>query len=63
MNYQDLRYLCRRGKVGLIPGWQGYVKWDYGKDQIKFVNGDYTMSQEELEEKIKDRTDLYYITW
>lgn len=62
MTYQEIRYICRhKGKTGLIPKWKGYLKWDYGKDQIYFVNGDYRMSEKELEDKIKDRTDLYYI--
>jgi len=29
--------------------------------KLKFVNGDYIMPEEELKEKIKDRTDLFYI--
>lgn len=61
MKYSDIKELCRHGKVGRIPGWVGYLKWDYGTDQIYFINGDYKMTQSELEDKIADRTDLYYI--
>lgn len=45
----------------MIPGWKGYLKWNYALDELQFVNGNYRMSQSELEDKIKDRTDLFYI--
>ena len=61
MTYQEIYELCKKGKIGMIPGWKGYLKWDYTKNQIFFVNGDYTMNQNELEKHIKDRNDLYYI--
>lgn len=61
MTYSEIRKLCRKGEVGLIPGWKGYIKWNYAKDQLEFVNGDYVMCQEELEKKISNRTDLFYI--
>lgn len=61
MTYLEIKELCKKGEVGIIPKWIGYLKWDYAKDQIKFVNGDYIMCQDELEEKIGNRTDLYYI--
>ena len=61
MTYSEIRKFCRKGEVGLIPGWKGYIKWNYAKDQLEFVNGDYVMCQEELEEKISNRTDLFYI--
>ena len=61
MTYQEIHELCKKGKTGMIPRWTGYLKWDYAKDQIYFINGDYRMNQEELEKHIKDRTDLIYI--
>ena len=61
MTYQRIRKLCRKGKIGLIPGWKGYLKWDYAINQIYFVNGDYRMNQDELEKQISNRNDLYYI--
>lgn len=61
MTYQELYKLVRKGKTGMIPNWKGYIKWNYSKNQIYFVNGDYRIDQEELENKIKDRNDLYYI--
>lgn len=61
MTYPEIKKLCRRGKVGMIPQWKGYIKWNYAKDQLEFVNGNYVMCQEELEKKIGNRTDLFYI--
>jgi len=29
MSLEQLKELCRHGKVGMIPGWKGYIKWDY----------------------------------
>lgn len=50
-----------RGKLGIIPGWIGYLKWNYALKEIQFVNGEYSMNCKELKDKIKDRNDLYYI--
>ena len=61
MTYSEIYNLCKRGKVGMIPGWKGYIKYNYGLDELQFVNGDYRMVQSELEDNIKNRTDLYYI--
>lgn len=61
MTYSEIYNLCRKGKTGLIPGWIGYLKWNYATDTLQFVNKDYKMEQSELEDKIKNRTDLYYI--
>lgn len=61
MTYQELKEICKKGKIGLIPNWIGYIKYNFGTKQLEFQNGDYIMFQEELESKIKDRKDLYYI--
>ena len=61
MTLQQLKPLIKRGEIGLIPKWLGYIKWDYGRDELKFVNGEYVMWQKELEEKMMNRDDLYYI--
>lgn len=45
----------------MIPKWKGYIKWNYAINEMYFVNGDYVMSEKELVDKIKDRTDLIYI--
>ena len=59
MTYSEIEKLCKKGKTGLIPGWKGYLKWDYALDQLYFVNGNYIIN--DIKDKIKDRTDLYYI--
>lgn len=63
MTYAEIKKLCRKGKVGMIPGWQGYLRWDYSLDQLYFKNNNYKMTQDELEGNygISNRTDLYYI--
>lgn len=59
MNYLQLKEKCKKGFVGRIPGWNGYVKYKNG--ELVLVNNDYVMQEEELQEKIKERTDLFYI--
>ena len=61
MTYSEIKELCKKGKVGIIPNWKGYIKWDYSKDELYFVNNDYRMSQIELKDKTNNRTDLFYI--
>lgn len=61
MNIFELREYLQRGKTGIIPGWIGYLRYNYGKNEIYFQNDNYIMSQKELIDKIKDKTDLYYI--
>ena len=64
MTLEELKPFLKKGKTGIIPRWIGYLKWDYGINQVKFINQNYTMSQDELEGNygIANRTDLYYIT-
>ena len=63
MTYTQIKDICRRGKIGLIPKWTGYLKWDYSKNEIYFQNENYIMTQAELEGNygIANRDDLYYI--
>lgn len=61
MIYQEIKNLVQKGKTGIIPGWKGYLKWDYNSNELYFVNGNYRLSQHELEQKINTRNDLYYI--
>lgn len=61
MNIFELKEYLQRGKTGIIPGWIGYLKYNYGKNEIYFQNNDYIMNQKELIDKIKNRNDLYYI--
>ena len=61
MNYQELKKVVQYGKTGMIPGWKGYIKWDYNLNELYFVNDNYRLSQNELEQKINNQNDLYYI--
>ena len=61
MTLQEIEQVCKKGKVGMVPGWEGYIKYNFGLDELTLVNGDYLMRQEELKNKLLDRTDLYYI--
>ena len=63
MIYEQIKDLCRHGKIGLIPNWKGYLKWDYAKNELYFQNNDYILTQSQLEDdyKISSREDLFYI--
>lgn len=64
MNLQELKSVIKNGKHynwGIIPGWKGYIKYNYYLDQIYFINGDYKLTEKELIDKLGNRTDLYYI--
>ena len=62
MTYLELKDVCRKGKTGLIPGWKGYVRYNYSLNELQFECENYIMNQKELEDKISNRKDLYYIT-
>jgi hypothetical protein len=34
MSYSEIKNKCREGFTGKIPGWEGYLKWNYGIDQL-----------------------------
>ena len=61
MTYSEVERICKKGYLGLIPGWIGYIKWNYSTNQLEFINEDYVMPQQELIDKINSRNDLYYI--
>lgn len=63
MTYQDIIDKCRQGYTAKIPGWEGYIDYDYAKNEVYFHNKDYRITQEDLENKfqIGKRNDLYYI--
>jgi hypothetical protein len=61
MTLKELKLFIRQGKWGIVPKWKGYIKWNYATNEMQFVNGDYVMTQKELEDKTKNRLDLYYI--
>ena len=61
MTLEKLKPLLKRGKIGIIPGWVGYLKYNYGTEQLEFQNNNYILAGKELENKIINKTDLYYI--
>ena len=61
MTLEELKPIIRKGEIGLIPKWQGYIKWDYALGQMYFVNDGYILNEQELKDKIGNRNDLYYI--
>ena len=61
MTLEELKPIIRKGKLGLIPKWKGYIKWDYVLGQMYFINDGYFLTEYELKDKLKTRSDLYYI--
>ena len=58
MTLVKLEPLLRQGKVGMLPNYKGYFKWDYVNKCVYMQNGDYR-KYDLQDEKI--RTDFYYI--
>lgn len=59
MTYDEMLKVTRKGKLGKLPNFIGYFKWDFGNKTLVFTNGDYKCLAEELD--IKSRQDFYYI--
>lgn len=59
MTYNEMLKVTRKGKLGKLPNFIGYFKWDFGNKTLVFTNGDYKCLAEELD--IKNRQDFYYI--
>lgn len=63
MDYNQATLFLATGVTLMLPGWEGYFKWDWAKKEIYFQNGDYYLSQQQLLDKeIDKRNDWYYIT-
>ena len=58
MTYKEIELLVKRGKVGMLPNYNGYFKWDYANNCMYMQNGDY--KKWDLQEE-KLRNDFYYI--
>ena len=58
MKYSEITELVKRGKIGLLPNYQGYFKWDYGKNCMFMENGNYRKYDLDYE---STRNDFYYI--
>lgn len=61
MTLTELKPIVRKGKIGLVPKWEGYIKYDYVTGQMYFMNNGYILTEKELVDKLGDRNDLYYI--
>lgn len=61
MTLEELKPIIRKGKLGLIPKWKGYINYDYVLNQVYFENNGYILTEQELKDKLKNRNDLYYI--
>ena len=62
MNYNQATLQAATGATLMLPGWEGYFKWDWEKKELYFQNGDYYLDNQQLIDKgIRDRDDWYYI--
>ncbi len=59
MTYTELCNKTKEGKLGKLPNFEGYFKWDYAINNLIFYNGDFQCNAKDL--NIQDRTDFYYI--
>lgn len=63
MTYNQATLFAATGHTLMLPGWEGYFKWDWNKKELYFQNGDYYLSGKDLLDKgINNRDDWYYIT-
>lgn len=62
MTYSQATLQAATGATLMLPGWEGYFKWDWEKKKLYFQNGDYYLDNQQLIDKgIRDRDDWYYI--
>jgi hypothetical protein len=45
MNYNQATLRAATGDVIMLPGWHGYFKWDFEKNELYFQNGDYYLNE------------------
>ena len=51
MNYSEILEISKQGKIGMLPNFIGYFKWDFGNKALIFTNGDYKCLAKELDIK------------
>lgn len=62
MDYNQATLYAATGAILMLPGWEGYFKWDWDKKELYFQNGDYYLNNQQLIDKgVKERKDWYYI--
>lgn len=59
MTYKELEEAVKTGKIGLLPNFKGYFKWNYAKNKMFFYNEDYIIPADKLD--IQKRDDFYFI--
>lgn len=59
MTYSEITEIAKQGKLGKLPNFIGYFKWDFGSNSLIFYNGDYRCPAESLD--VLNRNDFYYI--
>ena len=52
MNYNQATLRAATGDIIMLPGWQGYFKWDFEKNELYFQNGDYYLNEQQIREMI-----------
>lgn len=60
MTYEKIKKFLQKGKIAMLPNYKGYFKWNWGTNQMYFINGDYIKLESDLS-KEKERDDWYYI--
>lgn len=60
MIYTEIIQKAKEGKLIKLPNFEGIFKWDYGKQDLIFINKDFQCNANQLD--ILNRTDFYYIT-
>lgn len=38
MTLEEMTYQCKQGKLGLFPDYEGYFKWNYGTNELDYMN-------------------------
>lgn len=62
MTYSQATLFAATGATLMLPGWEGYFKWDWEKNELYFQNGNYYLDSQQIKEfKLEERTDWYYI--
>lgn len=59
MTYKEIKPIIQQGKIGKLPNFEGYFRWNYSYNDIEFYNDNYICPANQLD--IKNRNDFYYI--
>lgn len=45
MTLEEIEPFLKKGKLGIIPNWIGYLKYNHSTKQIEFQNNDYIINE------------------